>query len=173
MAKNDMGYGQIRIDGELHYVHILSHELFVGEIPDGYEVDHRCHDPHACIGGPACPHRPCFNFRHLKAVTGAENSARSVSRVRTQCPQGHPYDEANTAYYKGHRVCRKCHSARQVARKKAQRAERGPIPPKTHCKNGHPLSGDNLHVTPEGHRRCRACKREHMARVRSAQRGAA
>jgi hypothetical protein len=30
----------------------------------------------------------------------------------------------------------------------------------THCKRGHPLSGDNLRVTPDGHRVCRACQRD-------------
>lgn len=29
----------------------------------------------------------------------------------------------------------------------------------TECKRGHPLSGDNLYVEPNGARRCRACKR--------------
>lgn len=28
---------------------------------------------------------------------------------------------------------------------------------KTHCPHGHPYSGDNLYVTPLGHRQCRAC----------------
>lgn len=27
----------------------------------------------------------------------------------------------------------------------------------THCKRGHPLSGDNLRLTHQGYRRCRAC----------------
>lgn len=37
----------------------------------------------------------------------------------------------------------------------AQRPLMGPI---THCKRGHPLSGDNLWVSPNGKRRmCRAC----------------
>jgi len=39
---------------------------------------------------------------------------------------------------------------------------------KTHCKNGHELSGDNLHVKPDGERRCRACAREQMQRYRAA-----
>lgn len=30
---------------------------------------------------------------------------------------------------------------------------------KAHCPQGHPLSGDNLYVYPNGKRRCRACKR--------------
>ena len=28
---------------------------------------------------------------------------------------------------------------------------------KTHCKNGHELSGDNLYVVPDGSRSCRRC----------------
>ena len=32
-------------------------------------------------------------------------------------------------------------------------------PPKTHCKRGHPLSGDNLYINPaNGGRVCRACR---------------
>ena len=34
---------------------------------------------------------------------------------------------------------------------------RSPIKYPTHCKYGHPLSGDNLHVSKRGHRVCRAC----------------
>jgi hypothetical protein len=30
---------------------------------------------------------------------------------------------------------------------------------KTRCLQGHPLSGDNLYVSPKGHRSCRTCKR--------------
>lgn len=29
---------------------------------------------------------------------------------------------------------------------------------KTHCKNGHEFSGDNLRVTPGGTRKCRRCQ---------------
>jgi hypothetical protein len=28
--------------------------------------------------------------------------------LRTHCPQGHPYDEANTRYWRGQRRCRAC-----------------------------------------------------------------
>ena len=37
---------------------------------------------------------------------------------------------------------------------------------KTHCKNGHELSGDNLGVDPGGSRRCRTCSRERQAERR-------
>lgn len=38
----------------------------------------------------------------------------------------------------------------------------------THCKRGHPLSGDNLVGDPvkRGHRTCKTCERERMRRVR-------
>lgn len=31
---------------------------------------------------------------------------------------------------------------------------------KTHCVNGHPLSGENLHITAKGARRCLECNRQ-------------
>lgn len=36
---------------------------------------------------------------------------------------------------------------------------------KTHCKHGHPFSGDNLSIAPNGERRCRACWRMRRAKV--------
>lgn len=36
---------------------------------------------------------------------------------------------------------------------------------KTHCPSGHPYSGTNLKVRPNGHRVCRACVRRHNARA--------
>jgi hypothetical protein len=33
-------------------------------------------------------------------------------------------------------------------------------PGKTHCLRDHPLSGDNLYVTPDGRPQCRECQRE-------------
>ncbi len=37
---------------------------------------------------------------------------------------------------------------------------------KTHCHVGHPLSGNNLHVLPDGSRRCRECNRRTSLRYR-------
>lgn len=34
----------------------------------------------------------------------------------------------------------------------------------THCIHGHPLSGDNLYVRPQGQRKCRTCARQSVAR---------
>jgi hypothetical protein len=57
----------------------------------------------------------------------AEQEGRAVLPLpgdRTHCPHGHPYDEANTRYCRGQRVCRTCtaRSSREYqARKKAER----------------------------------------------------
>lgn len=37
---------------------------------------------------------------------------------------------------------------------------------KTHCRAGHPYSGDNLYVSPRGSRGCRACMRDAWRRCR-------
>ena len=51
---------------------------------------------------------------------------------------------------------------------------------KTHCPSGHPYSGDNLYVDPDGKRECRTCRRKYskkysakrkMARARQQHRG--
>lgn len=39
---------------------------------------------------------------------------------------------------------------------------------KTHCKNGHPLDGDNLGYSPLGHRHCRLCHNKSYGRDRRA-----
>jgi hypothetical protein len=30
---------------------------------------------------------------------------------------------------------------------------------KTHCKSGHPFTEENVYLTPEGHRKCKVCRR--------------
>lgn len=38
----------------------------------------------------------------------------------------------------------------------------------THCKRGHPLVGEHVYLSPNGHRRCRTCQLEqHAARYRT------
>ena len=43
----------------------------------------------------------------------------------------------------------------------------------THCPKGHPYSGDNLIVRPEGWRACRECRRTRLRECRAAQKAAA
>ncbi|HJT99697.1 MAG TPA: HNH endonuclease signature motif containing protein [Actinomycetes bacterium] len=98
------GYGRFTLGGAhgpIVQAHRFAYELLVGPIPAGLELDHLCAMP------------PCVNPAHAEPVTGAENNRRSRSRSaenlrKTHCPQGHPYDQANTYWYRGHRHCRTC-----------------------------------------------------------------
>lgn len=145
-AKNDKGYGLINVNGVRVYTHRLAYELFVGPIPDGLVIDHLCRNP------------PCCNPSHLEPVTGAENTRRGEPAQRTHCPQGHPYDEANTRWRKKidkksrrpvlARDCRQCDRERGRARYAAR----------THCDRGHAYTEDNIIQTPGGKRWCKTCR---------------
>ena len=76
---------------------------------------------------PGGGHRIC---RACIKERGGERKTRPHPRDRTQCPKGHPYDEANTAIYDGRRHCRTCvrDRGREYQRRKKTRAssaERG------------------------------------------------
>jgi hypothetical protein len=96
------GYGQFRVGAAPQYAHRLSWVAANGPVPDGLELDHLCRV------------RRCVNPRHLEPVTTKENSLRgqsfaAINARKTHCPQGHPYDEANTIRSKsGARLCRAC-----------------------------------------------------------------
>ena len=105
----DDGYGEGSIDGRGIQAHRLAYLLLVGPIPEGMHVDH--------VYANGCRHRHCVNPAHLEAVTPAENVRRAAART-THCPQGHPYDEANTYVPPGKvggRTCRVCGRARRAA----------------------------------------------------------
>lgn len=107
--QNGLGYGRTWFQGRLMYMHRLSYELVAGPIPDGLEIDHLCRTP-ACI-------RP----DHLEPVTHRENIQRAIRSMRTQCPHGHEFTEANTHWTKvGHRQCLAC-AARRSAEYRAKR----------------------------------------------------
>jgi len=74
-ARNDRGYGQIRIASKLYYAHRLAYETVKGPIPNGMVIDHMCHNP------------ACVNPDHLQAVSTKQNtenirSARSSTGFR-------------------------------------------------------------------------------------------
>ena len=54
-------YGQILIGSKMLQAHRASFQLFVGEIPDGMQIDHLCH----------C--KACVNPAHLRLATPSEN----------------------------------------------------------------------------------------------------
>lgn len=92
--------------------HRWAYEFCVGPIPEGLTIDHLCRTT------------ACVNPDHLEPVTIRVNILRGegfiAKQVRvTQCPQEHPYDDANTGIYKGHRFCRRC--AREKSRRNHER----------------------------------------------------
>jgi len=117
--KDRDGYARVNLDTHgSRNAHRWVYTMTVGPIPDGYQIDHACHDPQTCrpARGADCPHRSCLNPRHLQALLPRENVLRSSGVAAI-----------NAA--------------------------------KVTCKQGHSLSGPNVHVTPAGRRRCLACNR--------------
>jgi hypothetical protein len=103
------GYGSFwPTPGEGRVAHRWGYERFVAPIPAGLELDHLCHN------------RACVRFDHLEPVTHAENNRRGDGYAgrnarKTQCPQGHAYDAANTLHRKdGTRRCRTCAEERAL-----------------------------------------------------------
>ncbi len=117
------GYGTLKMgykregNRRTEWAHRAAYEYFVGPIPEGLDLDHKCRM------------RCCVNPDHLEPVTRGENTKRGLLPGMLR------------------------------AQKAAQ----------THCKSGHPLSGDNLKMSVSGGRLCRACRKKwayDAARVR-------
>lgn len=69
-SRNKKGYGTLGTMGQGTLVHRLAYELWVGPIPDGMKILHRCDNP------------PCMNPEHLRAGTQAENVTDMVEKGR-------------------------------------------------------------------------------------------
>lgn len=112
-------------------VHRVAYRLAFGDIPDGLQVDHTCHNrDETCKGGSSCPHRRCCNPRHLEAVTTAQNvlrgkSLRAVNARKSECLRGHPFDAVNTYVRSNGRHCKQCALYRQRLRRARLRERRG------------------------------------------------
>jgi hypothetical protein len=101
-ALNDNGYGRISVKLKSISAHIISYNLFVGEVPKGLELDHTCKQTN------------CVNWRHLEPVTHAENMKRGFWSSRNKCFYGHEFSEENTYYYPNtnKRMCKTCNRIR-------------------------------------------------------------
>lgn len=114
-GKNGAGYGRLKREGRMWFVHRWVWTLANGPIPKGIKVLHRCDNP------------PCFRLDHLFLGDQAQNIADMTSKGRQRtngfehrqrCPQGHEHD----ALRNGHRICKTCQreaTRRYRARKRA------------------------------------------------------
>lgn len=82
--------------------------LFIGEIPNGLHVLHRCKKQPNCV-----------NLNHLYLGTQKDNSQDMINdgthyfTKQTHCKNGHEWSVANTRYRKtGGRYCRQCERAK-------------------------------------------------------------
>ncbi len=128
-----------KTEGET-YAHRVAYKWFVGPIPDGFHVDHQCHnrDPH-CKLKDRCPHRRCIRPDHLDACPPATNIQRATGSTDTHCKRGHPYGAA-TQHGGRWRICPICQRANIDEHLKAQRAQRAESRRAvTHCPQGHDL----------------------------------
>ena len=64
------GYGRIVINKRYVMAHRYSYEYYIGGIPKGLEIDHKCRN------------KGCVNPRHLEPVTHLENMRRHFKNVQ-------------------------------------------------------------------------------------------
>jgi len=74
-ASKIRGYGSFQIHGKTKYSHILSYELFVGPVPKGLFVLHKCDNP------------PCVNPNHLFPGTQKQNMEDCAAKGRCERPE--------------------------------------------------------------------------------------
>lgn len=96
-------YASFSIGQQTVLGHRWAWESVNGPIPDGLMVDHLCRV------------KLCVNPGHMEIVTPRVNGERSdnasaLNSRKTECVNGHPFDEENTLVRAGtgHRVCREC-----------------------------------------------------------------
>jgi hypothetical protein len=106
------GYGLIGIGDRIEQAHRISYLEFVGSIPEGLVIDHRCGN------------QGCVNPGHLRAVTQqvnvlASNGLAARYAKATHCDRGHPFSGSNLVMLKeGKRRCRAC-SAMSIEERRA------------------------------------------------------
>lgn len=109
------GYGVVglgsRGDGNA-LAHRLTYTHFIGEVPDGLDLDHLCRV------------RSCCNPWHLEPVTrwvNANRGLRATGYRDSHCKNGHEYTPENTRMKSGYRRCVVCLRSHQRAERQRRR----------------------------------------------------
>ncbi len=108
LRQDQDGYSRITINGRTKQAHCVVYEEFVGPIPEGLELDHKCRN------------RSCVNPRHLEPVNTRENLLRSPLTTigRSVCKRGHPLVDNPYPSRRGtnmKRICMICERTRNKA----------------------------------------------------------
>ncbi|OKH70800.1 hypothetical protein EB72_24710 [Mycobacterium sp. SWH-M1] len=101
--------------GDRRLVHRMVLEAFHGPCPPGMVAAHWDDDPRNNAIG---------NLRWATPSENAYDAVRNGSHHfanKTHCPQGHPYDAANTRVYRGRRYCKSCQNERHRSRRRRAR----------------------------------------------------
>lgn len=89
--------------------HIISYQIYVGPIPEGLSIDHKCRNTF------------CVNPEHLEPVTHLENVRRGKEATKLVCKNGHFYSDGFEYYYRKdgegirYRRCLTCYRLRYPA----------------------------------------------------------
>ena len=114
-ARKRHGYGMFSWRKYILHAHCFAYIAMRGPINEGLEPDHLCRI------------RDCTNPSCLELVTHKENVLRGTSpsaqlAKRTDCDNGHPFNETNTMKNKdGSRCCRICHNSKTMLRHRLSR----------------------------------------------------
>jgi hypothetical protein len=146
------GYGTFAVDGKTRHAHIVGYELFIGPIPGGMQLDHKCRN------------RGCVKFRHLEPVTNVENQLRSPATMsgKTECKYGHGTEHFIEKYGR-RRVCTVCQRDQWRRKHKLDKARKGRgsrLNARTHCNHGHEFTPENtwMKLKSETGKRFRSCR---------------
>ena len=126
-ANNPDGYGEITVKGKVQSTHRMSYQAFIGPIPKGMQILHKCDIP------------ACVNPRHLFLGTQNDNVKDCIKKgrrgtngyeLKTHCKNGHEFNSENTyidklSNRKPRRTCKQCRRERLRIYKI-----------KTRCRNG-------------------------------------
>lgn len=126
------GYGKFGLDGRTRAAHRLAYEYWIGQIPEGSELDHLCRTP------------ACVNPTHLEPVSHQVNILRGITEKSPETRRkigaskiGKP--RPWTPEWR-ERLLAHCVKA-------------------THCKRGHRFDSANTYQRSDGGRMCLTCTR--------------